>query len=134
MGANSRVIYCHCAHARIIPDDVKADVLDSLCESELDWQAVSDLCEMTARRDPALNSLCDGAESVKIAACYPRAIKWLFGAANVPYNPEKTQVCNMRLDSAEDIVHQLRGYQLQPNIPTGPGKAPAELTQQSETA
>ena len=41
---------------------------------------------MSARRDPALKQLADGGAG-KIAACYPRAGKWLFAAAQSPLPP-----------------------------------------------
>ena len=62
----------------------------------------------TCRRekDPALKKIADGG-CTKIAACYPRAVTWLFHAAGTPLPDEGIEVLNMREDSAEQIVTEL---------------------------
>src|SRR5213075_2761693 len=95
-----RILYCHCQYAQVIPKEVKEAVLRKLCESGVAFEAVADLCEMAARRDPALQRLAaDGA--VKIAACFPRAVKGLFHQANADLAPDRTEVLNMRTLTAE---------------------------------
>ncbi|MBI2928873.1 MAG: hypothetical protein HYY24_24685 [Verrucomicrobia bacterium] len=113
-----RILYCHCAYAQIVPKEVKEAVLRKLCESGAAFDAVADLCEMSARRDPALKRLADGG-AVKIAACYPRAVKWLFAAAKAPLPTEGTEVLNMRVQSAEEVAAALLAPELTPNLPTG---------------
>ena len=85
------ILYCHCQYAQVVPKEVKDAVLRRLCESGVAFEAVADLCEMSARRDPALARLASGGP-VKIAACFPRAVKWLFHQANAPLLPEATEV------------------------------------------
>jgi len=80
-------------------------VLARLSASGVAFDAVADLCEMSARKDPALERIADG--TVTIAACYPRAVRWLFHAAKVPFNEENIEVLNMREHDAEQIVSQL---------------------------
>jgi len=63
---------------------------------------------MSARKDPALKRLAEG-DSIKIAACYPRAVRWLFHAADAPLPPDGVEVLNMRVDGAETIWAALRG-------------------------
>ncbi len=41
---------------------------------------------------------------VKIAACYPRAVKWLFHDAGAPLAEEGVEIHNMRTDASEKIV------------------------------
>ena len=102
--ATPRVLYCHCAFAQVVPSDVKARVLETLATSSCSFDAVPDLCEMSARRDPALAQIAsDGAT---IVACYPRAVKWLFSAAGTPL-PEGTRILNMREQSADEITGAL---------------------------
>ncbi len=134
MGEKCRILYCNCAHARVVPDEVKNAVLDKLCETDADisWQAVSDLCEMVARRDPALKNLRADDGNLKIAACFPRAVKWLFASSGVPLDPERTQICNMREQSAGEIMQALLSDDITPNVPEGTGKAPAEVVAESE--
>src|SRR6266480_3108494 len=89
------ILYCHCQYAQVVPKEVKEAVLRRLCESGIPFEAVADLCEMSARKDPALQRLATTG-SIKIAACYPRAVKWLFAAANAPLDAARTEVLNMR--------------------------------------
>ena len=101
-----RILYCHCAYANVVPQEVKTQVLLQLAESGVAFDAVPDLCEMSARRDPALKELAaEGA--VKIAACYPRAVNWLFKAADAPLPPENVEILNMRVESAENVAEAL---------------------------
>jgi len=118
MASLPRILFCNCTYAQILPKEVKEAVLKKLCESGLAFDAVADLCEMSARRDPALAKLADG-EPVKIAACFPRAVKWLFAAAKAPLSPAGAEVLNMRTQSAEEVVAALRAPELKPNLPAG---------------
>ena len=102
-----RILYCHCKYAQVVPSAVKNEVLERLAGSGLAFDAVPDLCEMSARRDPKLRDLAE-AGAGRIAACYPRAVKWLFAAAGAPL-PEGVQVLNMRVDTAEAVVAGLVG-------------------------
>ena len=112
----SRILYCHCNYAQIIPSDTKKTVLEKLCASDEAFDAVADLCEMAARKDPSLARLAEGGP-VKIAACYPRAIKWLFSGAKAPLDQQNTEVLNMRESSADDIISRITAEDLSPNLP-----------------
>jgi hypothetical protein len=114
----TRLLYCHCTYAQIVPREVKEAVLRRLCESGVAFDAVADLCEMSARQDPALARLSQGG-ALKIAACYPRAVKWLFAAAGAPLPLEGTEVLNMRVQSADEVVAALFAPVLRPNLPGG---------------
>ncbi len=74
MTRTPRILFCNCTYAQVVPKEVKEAVLKKLCESGVAFDAVADLCEMSARRDPSLKRLADGG-AVKIAACYPRAVE-----------------------------------------------------------
>ena len=99
MAMPTRILYCNCTYAQVVPKEVKEAVLRKLCESGVAFEAVADLCEMSARQDPGLKRLTEGG-ALKIAACYPRAVKWLFSAAQAPLAPEQTEILNMRAQSA----------------------------------
>ncbi len=104
--AAGRILYCHCAYANVVPEDVKHEVLRQLSDSGVAFDAVADLCEMSAQKDPALQGLVqDG--NVKIAACFPRAVRWLFHAAKVPLPEKGVDVINMRVESADTVVSKL---------------------------
>jgi hypothetical protein len=117
MADKPRILFCHCNYAQVVPEDVKDGVLQSLCESGQAFEAVADLCEMAARRDPALKRLAGGGAPVKIAACYPRAVKWLFGGCQAPLKAERTEVVNMRELSAEGATRALLDETVTPNLP-----------------
>lgn len=106
--AQRRVLYCHCAYANVVPKAVKEEVLNRLAESEVAFDAVPDLCELSARRDPSLQEIATQGD-VTIVACYPRAVRWLFAAADAPLPPEGVQILNMRTETAESIVAAVCG-------------------------
>ncbi len=100
----ARILYCRCAFAQAVPAATKEAVLERLCESGVNFECVSDLCEMAARKDERLKDLIGSGEPVRIIACYPRAVKWLFHHAGVPFPEENNiEVLNMRDTSAEAI-------------------------------
>jgi hypothetical protein len=103
--APTRILYCHCAFARIVPADVKSAVLTKLAASNLEFEAVPDLCEMSARRDPRMAELASPG-ALRIAACFPRAVRGLFEAAGSPL-PESAQILNMRTDPADRVAEAL---------------------------
>jgi len=71
----ARILYCRCAFAQTVPQGTKDQVLDRLCESGQSFETVSDLCEMSARNDPRMESLLEGEGPVQVVACYHRAVK-----------------------------------------------------------
>ena len=113
-----RILYCHCQYAQIVPPEVKQAVLRKLAESGVAFDAVADLCEMSARQDPALKRLAEGG-AVKIAACYPRAVKWLFHTAKADLPLEGAEVLNMRVQTADEVAAALFDLELKPNLPKG---------------
>jgi hypothetical protein len=116
--SSPRILYCNCTYAQVVPKEVKEAVLRKLCESGVAFEAVADLCEMSARKDPALKRLADG-DVIKIAACYPRAVKWLFAAANAALPADRTEILNMRVQNAEEVATALFDPNLKPNLPAG---------------
>jgi Pyruvate/2-oxoacid:ferredoxin oxidoreductase delta subunit len=106
MAINPRILFCNCAYYQIIPDDIKSKVLAALENSGIDFEAVTDLCEMSAKNDPILKSLAEEKGS-KIIACFPRAVKWLFNAGGAPLLQKSVEILNMRTSTAEEIISQL---------------------------
>jgi len=118
MTKTPRILYCHCQYAQVVPPEVKEAVLRKLCESGMAFDAVADLCELSARQDPSLQRLAEGG-AVKIAACYPRAVKWLFHGAKADLPLDGAEVLNMRVQSAEEIAAALFNGEVHPNLPKG---------------
>ncbi|MCE2751530.1 MAG: hypothetical protein LW720_06525 [Pirellula sp.] len=126
MSEHRPILYCRCAYAKVLPEDVKDSVLERLIDSNLPFESVSDLCEMSARKDPGLVPLSQQA-GLRIVACYPRAVKWLFSAAGAAIQTDSNQsesnqsdsshsdakqpvyieVVNMRTDSADTVCAKL---------------------------
>lgn len=100
-----RILYCHCAYAQVVPKAVKEEVLGRLSGSGRAFDAVADLCELSARGDPALVDLASG--DLRIAACYPRAVRWLFSAGGAPLPVEGVEILNMRVETAEAVTERL---------------------------
>ena len=99
MNAQPRIVYCHCAYAQVVPADVKQDVLRRLTESGTSFDAVADLCEMAARRDP-----------------------WLEGVARQDVDVPAIKGANV---AHFDHGHDLAGVQLDLLVGQVPGKAQA---------
>ena len=102
----SRILYCHCAFAKVVAPEIKTAVLDGLSRAGVEFDAVPDLCEMAARRDPRLRELAAEAP-LNVAACYPRAVKWLFASAGAPLPEQHVRIWNMRVESADVVVSGL---------------------------
>lgn len=117
MSSSPTVVYCHCAFAKVLPEDVKKATLEGLCASDIPFDAVPDLCDMAARRDPKLRAIAQGGP-VKIAACYPRAVKGLFVSVGEPLNGSHTEIRNLRVESAQEALAALKDPQLCPNLET----------------
>lgn len=87
-------LYCRCAYAQTIPEPVKNARLEQLYASGVAFQAVPDLCEMAAARDPQLAELARR-DDLRIIACHPRAVKGLFTQAGCAL-PDSAEIVNMR--------------------------------------
>jgi hypothetical protein len=102
-----RVLYCNCTYANVVPKATKEEVLRRLTESGVPFDAVPDLCELTAKKDPCLKELAAEGGTVKIAACYPRAVKWMFSGAGTPLPNEGVEILNMRTVAADTVMNAL---------------------------
>lgn len=127
------ILYCHCRYANVLPFAVKEAVLRHLCDGATAFDAVADLCELAARKDPLLSRLAGGGP-LKIAACHPRAVKGLFAAAGAPLPPGQVQVLNMRSQMAPDIIAGLNDSRLTPNLPADKAPRPAETAEDTKEA
>lgn len=92
-----KTLYCRCAYAQVIPDDDKNAHLEKLCATGEAFDAVPDLCELAANRDPKMAELARTSD-LHIIACHPRAVQGLFRQAGHPL-PEATIITNMRAEA-----------------------------------
>ncbi len=104
--AGACILYCNCTYAKVIPAKVKQDVLAALSSSGVAFDAVPDLCDMAARNDPALKRIA-ASGPLKVAACYERAVRWLFHAAKSPLPAEGVEIVNMREEDAQSVAAKL---------------------------
>jgi hypothetical protein len=102
-GPAPRILYCHCAYAKVVPADVKAAVLNGLSEADVEFDAVPDLCEMAARGDARLRELASQ-QPLRIAACYPRAVKWLLASSGAQVPENGIRIWNMRTEPAAAVL------------------------------
>ncbi len=103
-----RILYCHCAYAAVVPKMVKDEVLAQLNTAGREFDMVADLCEMSARRDPLLKDYATR-KNVKIVACFPRAVRGLFKAADAMLPENGIEILNMRSESPEKITQAILG-------------------------
>jgi Pyruvate/2-oxoacid:ferredoxin oxidoreductase delta subunit len=127
MNQAPRILFCNCTYAQVLPRDVKATVLRQLCDAGVAFEAVGDLCEAAARRDPVMADVARG--PAKIAACFPRAVKWLFGGAGAPLSPSVTGILNMRVESAELVGQALLHPVTRPDMAGNSAVPPREFEQ-----
>ncbi|MBM4039203.1 MAG: ferredoxin family protein [Planctomycetes bacterium] len=101
MPVPARILYCDCAYADMVSRESKAGALERLQAAGVDLEAVPDLCELAARRDPRLKAIAESGDAL-IIACYPRAVRWLFAYAGAPL-PDSAQVLNLRAESPQPL-------------------------------
>ncbi len=98
-------VLCSCSHAKVIPPDVLGAVRAAMAAAGLDMVETEDLCRLAAQQDP---KLCDWAGGeVVIAACYPRAVRWLFAAGGAPLDEERVRFVDLRSTPVEDALRRL---------------------------
>jgi Pyruvate/2-oxoacid:ferredoxin oxidoreductase delta subunit len=131
--ACGRVLYCHCANAKVIPAATKTAVLDGLNAAHVEFEAVPDLCEMAARGDTRLRELASAPE-LTVAACYPRAVKWLFSSAGAQLGESTTKVWNMRVETPETVVEGVLNSGVRRREPAEPVSPPEPEAQLAATS
>jgi NAD-dependent dihydropyrimidine dehydrogenase PreA subunit len=109
----------------VLPPEVKAAVRGHLAASGQEAELVEDLCGMAARKDPRLAELAQ-APALKIAACHPRAVRWLFNAAGTPLAVGRTEFLNLRTQEADAVNARLDSADLQPGLPEGSSSIPSK--------
>jgi Pyruvate/2-oxoacid:ferredoxin oxidoreductase delta subunit len=97
----SPIVYCECSGARTGDQRVRGAVSAAL-GGAAQAHRVSDLCELAARRDERLIEWAR-LPGLRVVACYPRAVRWLFHRAGAALAPDAL-VLNTRTQSAADIL------------------------------
>ena len=106
MASKTFTVYCHCAYYDLVRPEVKSNVLDGIKAAGVQSEAVPDLCRLCAEGDARLKEWAK-AESLRIFACYPRAVKWLFNAGGAPLRDQGVEFVNMRTCKLEEVLSSL---------------------------
>lgn len=109
------IVYCQCRYSEVVPAAVKEAVLQHLCDSGRPFEPVADLCDLCAHADPALARLA-ASGPLRIVACFPRAVRWLFAAAGAPLDADTCEVLNMRTLTAAEVIARMESTNLEPNL------------------
>jgi NAD-dependent dihydropyrimidine dehydrogenase PreA subunit len=107
MTQEPRVLCCDCANASVLPAQVKEDVRLALTASGLRVETVADLCGLAARNAPLLAELAS-ASQLTIAACHPRAVRWLFAAGGAPLPDDGVLYLDLRETAPEELQRAIR--------------------------
>jgi NAD-dependent dihydropyrimidine dehydrogenase PreA subunit len=111
------ILRCRCANAAVIPAEVNQAVSTALA-GRSDVVTVDDLCACAANRDPRMADWAVDS-ALTIAACHPRAIRWLFKWAGAPLDEARVRFVNLRKEQTPGFpMAQVGEKTLAP--PTGP--------------
>jgi NAD-dependent dihydropyrimidine dehydrogenase PreA subunit len=99
------VILCDCVHTQLLPPDATAQLAGALQAAGVPFARVPDLCRLAATRDTRLAEWSRQPD-LKIIACFPRAVRWLFHWAGHPL-ADDIAVLNLRRQLAADVAGQL---------------------------
>jgi NAD-dependent dihydropyrimidine dehydrogenase PreA subunit len=102
-GKDILTIYCNCSYYDFIPEKTRKSILQALTDAGVEFEIVPDLCLLAARSDPVLQKWAK-TEKIRIIACFPRAIKWLFNAGGTQLTADNVNFFNMRTKQPEDII------------------------------
>lgn len=103
MSDSIAVLICNCSYRDVLPEQPKRAVLEQLKSAGVKFEVVPDLCALAARKDPCLKRIA-AMHEVRIAACFPRAVRWLFHAGNAPLASENVKLWNLREQSAAEVA------------------------------
>lgn len=105
----SRILFCNCSFNNVLRDDARRAVLERLRSAGADFTGVDDLCRLAAGRDPLMVEIA-GAGSLTVAACHPRAVRSLLGAAGIDLDAGKLHVVDMRSALPDEAVSEIEPF------------------------
>ncbi len=100
------ILVCQCAHYRVLPRAATQAVVEGLRAAGASVRVVDDLCELAARKDPALQEFAQ-ASALRVVACHPRAVKTIFHAGGAPLNGAPVEWLNLRATPLADVMARL---------------------------
>lgn len=109
----AKIFYCDCAYRELPFSRAYPEVLARLGASGCDLLVVADICRMAAHRDPRLKKVAR--EKWQIAACYPRAVRWLFHFAGEELGD--VEIFNLREEEDRKTLMRFPAVKENPTCP-----------------
>ena len=106
MSQPSNILVCRCDHYHMVSETACARLAEALGHTGISFESVADLCELAANKNPAL-AACANTDQLKIVACFPRAVKWLFCRAGAPLDDDRVELFNARTGDIDEIISAL---------------------------
>ena len=103
------ILLCRCEQAQVVSEETVSAVRGHLVEAGAAFHETADLCGLAARSGETLSSLA-AAGDVLIAACFPRAVRWLFSAAGAQLPVDRTEIVNMRNGCGEHALGDIAAW------------------------
>ena len=98
--ASNCALVCSCSQRGLIPPASVAAVCSELAAQGWQTKVVPDLCEMATQTPTALREMAETHDFL-VAACRPRAARWLLHRAGVPRPVSQIQFQDLRPRSAD---------------------------------
>ncbi len=106
MSQRSNILVCRCDHYHMVSEAACARLTEVLGRAGISFESIGDLCELAANKDSLL-TVWTGTDQLKIVACFPRAVKWLFARAGAPLDDDRVELFNARTGDIDEIIGAL---------------------------
>ncbi len=90
----------------MVSETACARLTEALADAGIAFESIADLCELAANKDSVLTA-CAKTDQLKIVACFPRAVKWLFDCAGAPLDDDRVELVNARTGDIDEIITAL---------------------------
>ncbi|MCK5804920.1 MAG: ferredoxin family protein [Lentisphaeria bacterium] len=91
-------LLCKCANRNRLSDAQVDQLAATLAQQGLNVHVVDDLCAALEKRSPAVMEMLRGDSISLVAACHPRAVRWLCAQADIDLTPEVRLVDALAMD------------------------------------
>ncbi|MCK5851301.1 MAG: ferredoxin family protein [Kiritimatiellae bacterium] len=100
------IVVCKCASGGVLPAESLRKIIDELSGRGIKHVVVEDLCRMVSVKSPFLGEISER-EDVAIAACHPRAVRWLLRQAGARLSIPDARILNIRTDDVGLFIDRL---------------------------
>ncbi len=106
MSQPSNIVVCRCDYYHMVSETACARLAEALAHAGIPFESVPDLCELAANKDSRLTAWT-GTDQLKIVACFPRAVRWLFCSARAPLDNDRVELFDARTGNIDEIISAL---------------------------